>query len=557
MADAAAAAAAALAAQAAAENALQGVQAAVQNAGQIVQDGAIDMARVNNLLEQLQGFQANAQQQQAQQAQAALNARLAAINNFDPRNQKDIDRGMPRYHPAVQTWASYRRMLDSFLGTPVCAGVPPFILKSSIRLYGIPPEIPLNASFFPQREDAETVEAFLNRIAVHLEGELYTRDFVSQFEERRQGNYENVRTYYHVKKELFDSAYPPDRRDPVVFFDAVLTGLVNDEVRDLVRTKMTFAKADGQDMTEAQVEDLIYRCTRDVRSKGKLGYRTEAQVLGTAMPTPKMFPTEDLRPQAADRHGQRGVHGIVGRRADYSYVAAATEPVAECHALAGRPTPNRSFPTNHRPGAMQATVNTRNFRPDPHRAEANDLCYWCLSKGHYKINCPKKAAGVPKAVNQLGQDYEAVDHQAYADPHVDFQQEVHAAYPGPARGYRPYRPSSSSRGGPKKPFQQRKPFRKPQFPKKVRFSVNQTGESVSLTEQFVVNDQGDVVVPPELLASLEGLHVSSYDDGEPEQPGADEPQDEAADQAAYYAPSNVYSLTEPYIVPEASSFLGL
>ena len=114
-----------------------------------------------------------------------------------------------------------------------------------------------------------------------------------------------------------------------------------------------------------------------------------------------------------------------------------------------------------------------------------------------------------------------------------------------------------SRGGPKKPFQPRKPFRKPQFPKKVRFSVNQTGESVSLTDQFMVNDQGDVVVPPELLASLEGLHVSSYDDSEPEQINTDALHDKAADQPAHYAPSNVYSLTEPYIVPEASSFLGL
>ena len=176
----------------------------------------------------------NRTQQQAAnlalQREQETNDRLREIDNVTQTMQKNLNQTCPKYEPGTSTWRSYLEVLDMWRESPECAGMPPFCIKLAIRVHGISTRCHLPAYLRPKRTDTETVDEFLERLTVAIDGELYTLEFQSQFAQRKQGLYESVETYFHMKKELFESAYPPSRRDPAHLYTSILHGLVNDEV---------------------------------------------------------------------------------------------------------------------------------------------------------------------------------------------------------------------------------------------------------------------------------------------------------------------------------------
>ena len=173
-----------------------------------------------------------------------------------------------------------------------------------------------------------------------------------EFENRYQFPGEHPDMYYRDKKRMFERAFGPTLRDYNLFYDKVITGLINQRMKDSLRE----FRPDPLDNTKSFREKLIFLANVQ-RRRLMAGEITEQEALGAEAHASNItyrtqFRTA-LNPAAPAPPGWK----------------VKQEPVFAVHAM------------NHK------------------GAKSRGVCFHCGSKDHYVAQCPRKAAGLAPVVN--------------------------------------------------------------------------------------------------------------------------------------------------------------
>lgn len=446
---------------------------------------------------------------------------------------------VPKYRPGLMPWTVYKSNLLQFSMYAACQQAPAFMLKQAVRQYGLDPSVQyrLRGTLHPAAGDEETFVEYIDRLGEAFEGRLYTEEWRNQFVARRQAEKEPVVNYVETKFLLYCNAQPEGQRDMNYFYSETLQGLLNADVRERMHNWLTDkAEIDGNVPDIDTFNRYLLRQANSQKAKLKLGLRSPTDALyGTTTPTPyQMIPENHEENLARVESGHDRVH----------FTQSA---------------PTRK-PNNYR----APSADTRNFQPDPHQASSKQLCFWCLEPGHFKSSCPKRANGIPRAVNALAPDYEV--HATY---HRPAQQDANPTRPYYGRSNQPpqkkfqnfSRPVQNRYGvRPSNHGQRRQPFRVRYSP---RDSVHQIdGQERAIEEFFTVNDDGNVTIPAAIAEALTGLTLEDPDSDSNEPEGTEEHEFQDSNTPNNHEPSvnaltedtPEYLLNEPYLVDE--HFLG-
>lgn len=140
-----------------------------------------------------------------------------------------------------------------------------------------------------------------------------------------------------------------------------------------------------------------------IKTKVSLGIRPSLAAIGTTGPTLYMMGPDPTNTTYANLCRPGHIHAIYQGKAMLAGPRAWASPtvyestINPMHNNARTQYPVRPAPA----GQSQATT------PQHHSSAAleQNLCFWCLEKGHFRRECPKAAASVPKAVNAMDPPY--------------------------------------------------------------------------------------------------------------------------------------------------------
>ena len=183
------------------------------------------------------------------------------------------------------------------------------------------------------------------------------------------------------------------------------------------------------------------------------------------------------------------------------------------------------------------------------RAVNQGLCFWCLEKRHYKTECSKAAAGVPKAINAVGPDYHD-QYDKYGQEYYDEQLD-----PGDVNYVnrsRPPRPRYNPGGGFYRPNPAKGRGQKPRFQIRQRppgYRIHALEEERPLADFAQYHDDGTVTLAADIADALHGLTLQDLGGDGPDTAAVPDQETEAYSAA----PASVHALV-PSAVPE--HFLG-
>jgi hypothetical protein len=219
-----------------------------------------------------------------------------------------------------------------------------------------------------------------------------------EFENRYQQQGEHPNLYFRDKKNLFDRAYPAAMRDYDYFYNKVISGLINQLMKNGLRLMIP------ADLTDATT------------------FRNNIMKMAT----------------------------IVRRRFNEGEISAAEALGAEAH-LSVNSYQATGLETSISMGRMYKTENI-NALPGK-----KGKCYHCQSKDHFIAQCPRKAAGLSATVQSVGEEEEGSINAAYGHSRRNYSGTRRIAYRGKNGTYLPRKeaedPKATNSSGERRPFQ--------------------------------------------------------------------------------------------------------
>ena len=484
----------------------------------------------------------------AQGAGAA--AAPAAPANF----RGDVIKLIPKYTPGVQPWSSYKDAVLMHAQLDLCLGASDYTLKVAVRNYGLDAALQhrLRGRLIPRPNENMLLEDFLNQLGQELEGDLYSEDWRNQFINRVQYEGESVASYYETKLTLFENSTPPQYRDLAVFYRAVIEGLLNLEVKDRALFKY-------HELSDAELRDVnnlkkvIVNLSNLMKSRISMGLIPASAGVGISCPAPYM-----IGPDPTNLQYQRTRHGVHAVQAAEQYgiprPGGSSSTCTPAWAYSRHPEAGQAVHAlqhgRPRPGPQQFGQRTLPGRSNADdRAVSQGLCFWCLEKGHYKTECPKAAAGVPKAINAVEPDYH--------DPYDEYGQGYHddqldTGDVNYMNRSRPPRPRYNPGGGFYRPNPAKGRGQKPRFQIRQRppgYRIHSLEEERPLVDFAQYHDDGTVTLAADIADALHGLTLQDLGEDGPDTAAVHHQETEAYSAA----PAAVHALV-PSAVPE--HFLG-
>lgn len=262
-----------------------------------------------------------------------------------------------------------------------------------------------------------------------------------EFENRCQQQGEHPNLYFRDKKNLFDRAYPAEMRDYDYFYNKVISGLINQLMKNGMR----------------------------------------------------MLVPEDLKDTHTFRNNLMKMATIVRRRFNEGEISAAEALGAEAH-LSVNSYQAAGLETSISIGRM---YKTESINAIPVK---KGKCYHCQSKDHFIAQCPRKAAGLSPTVHSVGEEEDGSINAAYGQPRRSYPGPRRVAYRGRNGTYLPRKETEDSKpinsNGGRRPFQQKTK----QFNRRVAVVYeDENGETViddeDATQTPQDEDEGVAAIP--------------------------------------------------------------
>ena len=202
---------------------------------------------------------------------------------------------------------------------------------------------------------------------------------INEFNERKQLTHEYVGLYFHSKLQLFHRAYTPAQRNYSVLYKKTINGLINKQLRFMmaqyrpepINNHVAFAAELGRQVTIIR-EHLGRGDIDEEAAAGTVSYKA-TQMYFNQQGAPPRFKEEPINAIPRERLGNDGLANL---------------------------------------GEGIMAMRNGNI---PKRA-----CYYCGEEGHFIAQCPRKTAGLPRAVQAMegelgdGQQEAAEDSVNYA-----------------------------------------------------------------------------------------------------------------------------------------------
>ena len=445
----------------------------------------------------------------AEAGQPAAGAPAAGLPAPHPANFRgDVIKLIPKYVPGITPWTAYREAVLMHANLDLCRGASDYTLKVAVRNYGLDPALQhrLRGRLIPQPGDNVTLRDYLTLLGQEFEGELYSEDWRNQYRDRVQYEGESVASYFEVKLTLYQNATPNQYQDPAAFYRAVIEGLLNNEVKDRALDALVLHNFDTMAAAPRFKTQLI-AISNLLKTKVSLGIRPSSAAIGTTGPTPYMMGPDPTNAAYASQRRPGYLNAM--------HPGSAPSNGAKAWTASTVPEPTVNALTNH----GRPSYPARPAQPGPGRSAAprqnnialdQNLCFWCLEKGHYKNECPKAAAGIPKAVNAMGSQYFTYDEEpAGHDPDSDSYGDVH--YMDRRRHGHPSLPRQNPGGG----FYRHPPARgrghsKPRYQVRQRapgYRIHALSSERPLTDFIQYGEDGTVTLPANMVEALQGLTV--------------------------------------------------
>ena len=245
-------------------------------------------------------------------------------------------KNVPHYYHDGQSFDGFLDLF--FLESNNFRDVPEFYLKivlySSLRGQASSLAVPTHN---PTRFLDLTLREYANKLMSLFQPEAETEQTKLAFIERHQKQGEHALIYFQAKRTLFLRAYNENTRDYNFFYDRVIEGLTNLEMRKYLSLNLPEPMNDTDKFMNA-----ILKVATAVRKSYLRGEISDADCLG----------------------------------------AEAFDPEESSDGM-----PKQTRTTN-----MIAAVGDKS---------KNGLCYYCRSKDHFIAQCPRKAAGLPSVVQSV------------------------------------------------------------------------------------------------------------------------------------------------------------
>jgi len=297
-----------------------------------------------------------------------------AIENRDtPAKQADSFRKVcPKFFLGERTWSNF---MDYFT-------------ENSLNYPNITPRVMKSILYCSMQGDAATlcspdynprnpgfIEMNLVEYAKEL-GELFepaseTEQMKLEFEQRYQRSGEHPNLYYRDKKNLFTRAYSQGTQDWTYFYNKVISGLINQEMKNGLRLLTPDPVTDTE-----QFRKNLMKMATIVRRKYMDGEITEAEALGA-----------EAHASVVSYQRSRPMEVSLGK---------ASIKQEAVYALSGK------------------------------KGQGNGKCYHCHSKEHFIGQCPRRAAGLAPTVQtvQTGFTSESIN-AAYTPKPVTGRKKFH------------------------------------------------------------------------------------------------------------------------------------
>lgn len=303
---------------------------------------------VNNATVALQGLR----EQRAQQAQQQLDPQqqqhsyavpnqpnIPAINQGEQWSLANFMKSVPNYNHQDVSWEVF---MDQFralwnLYPSVRAVYAKNVLYTSLRGEAMKMASPqYNPTKYPQ----ETFEQYAALLRELFEPASESEQSKLAFEARHQLHGEHPSLYYSDKVQLYKRAYRDGQRDYNHLYNKVISGLINQEMRNYLRLKLPVPLSD----TNLFRNEIMFIATV-VRRKYLDGEISESEAIGAE-----------------------------------AFMSL----------------------NSHVAGAKEATLGKQvNAVAAVYDAKTAQLCYHCKSKDHFIAQCPRRAAGLPATVQAM------------------------------------------------------------------------------------------------------------------------------------------------------------
>ena len=282
------------------------------------------------------------------------------------RQVMEFGKMAPHYYLGEGTWAQY---IDSFQEVQYrYPQVQPKYAKNILYTSLKGQAFALASPDYNPRQN-QTYKTMTFEQYVDAVGELYepaseTEQTKLEFEDRTQRPGEHVSLYYRDKKNLFYRAYAEAMRDFNMFYNKVIAGLINQEMKNGMRL---FTPEPLKDQ-EAFRNRLLQMATI-VRRRFLDGELTETEALG------------------AEAHTSRASYQNypMSRETNLGYKAIKSEPIY--------------------------SINEENSVNAFTREKKSGRCFYCHNKVHFIAECPRKAAGLGPAIQEVQPKQEEADSE--------------------------------------------------------------------------------------------------------------------------------------------------
>ena len=268
---------------------------------------------------------------------------LPAMHGGEQWNLSSFMRSVPNYNHHEVSWDVY---MDQFKALWNLYPLVRDVYAKNVLYTSLKGEAMKMASpqFNPAKYPTETLDQYSALLRELFEPASESEQSKLAFEARHQLQGEHPSYYYQDKVSLFKRAYRDGQRDFTYFYNKVISGLINQEMRNYLRLKLPSPLSD----TNQFRNDIMFIATV-VRRKFLDGEISESEAIGAEAFTSLNSYTTNTK------------EATLGKQVNMVAAAYAT---------------NKS-------------------------AEKPALCYHCRSKEHFIAQCPRKAAGLPATVHAM------------------------------------------------------------------------------------------------------------------------------------------------------------
>ena len=268
---------------------------------------------------------------------------LPAMNNGEQWNIANFMKSVPNYNHHEVSWDVY---MDQFKALWNLYPLVRDVYAKNVLYTSLKGEAMKMASpqFNPANYPNETLDQYSAILRELFEPASESEQSKLAFEARHQLHGEHPSYYFQDKTALFKRAYKDGQRDFTYFYNKVISGLINQEMRNYLRLKMPSPLAD----TNQFRNDIMFIATV-VRRKFLDGEISESEAIGAEAFTSLNSYTTNTK------------EATLGKQVNMVAAAYATGKIAD------KPL----------------------------------LCYHCRSKEHFIAQCPRKAAGLPATVHAM------------------------------------------------------------------------------------------------------------------------------------------------------------